>query len=266
MKYYSKDADKEVIQYQQTGDATQLLKKYDNFIKKYYQLITTGDINFQNYDIRMFLSYFLPDPELRKELRKGKYHSRKCKKEAKNAAEQIKHAFSELSKEEILHELIVLFLKCAQKYQKKGTTFSKYLYNAYRHELKRKVLELWKQNKPNRTIYYFDSVYKNQKQESEDQLIQKIEAPFRIELDEDLVLNHPLWLKGYYANDPFKQFTREERLILAKYYYEEYTDKEIGRLLGRNPKSIHRIRKRLITKLENMARRGEIKWIRWQKE
>lgn len=266
MKYYNKDTDKEVIHYQKTGDAIPLLNKYNNFIQKYYQLITTGEVNFQNYDIRMFLSYFLSEPSLRKELRKGKYHSKKCKREAKIIAEKIKQVFSELSKEEILHELIVLFLQCAQKYKQKGTTFSKYLYRMYKYELKNKVLELRKQNKPQRTIYYFDPIYEHPRQESEDQLIRRIEAPFHMELDEDLILNHPLWLAGQYANETFKQFTREERLILAKYYYEKYTDKEIGRLLGRNPKSIHRIRKRLIVKLENMAKRGEIKWIRWQKE
>jgi DNA-directed RNA polymerase specialized sigma24 family protein len=266
MNYYNKDTDKEVMQYQRTGDGTQLLKKYANFIQKYYQLLTTGDVNFQNYDIRMFLSYFIPDPALRKELRRGKYHSKRCKKEAKAVAEKIRQVFSELSKEEILHELIILFLKCAKKYKQKGTTFSKYLYKTYRNDLKEKILELRKQNKPKGTVYYFDPVYRNQKQESEDQLIKRMDAPFHIELDEDLALNHPLWLTGYYATNPFRQLTREERLILAKYYYEKCTDKEIGRLLGRNPKSIHRIRKKLIAKLENMARRGEIKWIRWQRE
>jgi DNA-directed RNA polymerase specialized sigma24 family protein len=264
MKCNKKDSDNEVLYYQQTNDASTLVDKYHNFLKKYHQLLTTGYINFHSYDLRFFLSTFIRDPLLRKEIRRGKFHSKRCKQEAKRVVQWIQQAFEGMSSEEIWHELIEVFLKSAKKYQPKGTTFTKYLYSSYRHDLRRHIFRLLEQHHPYQTIRYFDPMYHNNKMD-EEKLIQRILAPFHAEMEDDFALSHPLWIKGDYAVEPFKSLSKEERLILAKYYYEKRTDKEIGRLLGRHPKSIQRIRSRLIKKLTQMAKRGEIKWIRWQK-
>jgi DNA-directed RNA polymerase specialized sigma24 family protein len=259
MLYYSRDSDKQVMHYQKTGDAEPLIQKYANFLNKYYRLLAEETIDFSNYDIRYFISCYIADKQIRAGLR-GKYYSNKHKAMAYQVLKQIKQAFEGYSKQEIKHELIIILLKCAKRYQPEGKTFTKYLYRSFRYGLIRRIDKLLKNKSVDTSVHYFDEVHEGINWE--EQSIERMDQKLKIELDEDLALNDPLWLKGEKADNPFKQLTREERLILAKYYYEEYTDKQIGQLLGRNPKSIHRIRKRCVRKLEDMIRRGEIKWIR----
>ena len=77
-----------------------------------------------------------------------------------------------------------------------------------------------------------------------------------------LELSHPKWIHGDSSQFPFSDLKSHERYILAKYYYEGYTDKEIARMLPYHSKSIHRIRKRIQLQLQNMFNKGELKCLR----
>jgi DNA-directed RNA polymerase specialized sigma24 family protein len=257
------DLNQEVLEYQQTGDSKPLLDKYQNFINKYLRMFAHDVIDFENYDLRYFLSCYLKDKNDIRSLRRGKYHSQEIKSRAYGILHRLKKAFVQHEYNhhhryhEIESELIVPFLHLAKRFKGTGD-FSKYLYGAYRFELKRHLDQLLVTMRDIEDIFFYDSIYSN----GIEALEEKMDQPFSIELDDDLKLNDPNWLLGFTAAAPFDSFTREERLILAKYYYEEYTDKEIGQLIGRNPKSINRVRNNLKVKLEKRIHRGEVKWIR----
>lgn len=247
MKSLKNDTELLVEEFQQSNNSEALLLQYQPFINKYMMLFTSSTIPFKYYDIRYFLSFYLKDKEDMRSLRRGKYHSKEDISNANRITTYLKQAFEGYEDEEIYHELIIPFLECAKRYKFEGRTFNAYLYRTYKYALMRHINSLLF----NRFTIQ-DVSMQTPEQSILDQLSEKEEEPqLKIELDDLLSLNHPLWLAGVDTKEPFKQFTREERLILVKYYMEKNTDKEIGRLVGRNRRSINRSRLRAIRKLEN---------------
>lgn len=231
----------------------ELIKKYHNFLNKYYVMFAEGVINFENYDLRYFLSCYLKDKEDRRSLRKGKYHSKEDIANAYHVLKYLKKAFIGFNNKEIYHELLIPFLKCVNDYQEKNSHFKNYLYKTYKYNLMRHLNTLlFKRHGYIESEKFFVSFPKDE-EEKENTLV----------MDPGLELHHPLWLKGETARDPFNKFTREERLILIKYYLESKTDKEIGRLIGKSRKYINRKRNKIVNDIKEKLDRKEIKWARW---
>lgn len=254
MKSFKKGSETLIKEFQEASLADELLDKYKNFLSKYHQLLYKGVIDFNNYDIRKFLSCYLKDSDERRSFLKGKYHSKQDVANGYRILSYIRQAFQGFTSREVYHELIIPFLECAKRYRYINKSFNSYLYNTYRYELVRHINSILFQrfNVKHPLI---------EKHHIEIELKENVDE-LKIELDDDLSLNHPHWLNGKKTNDPFKQFTREERLILVKYYMEDYTDKEIGRLIGKHRKSVNRMRLKAIRKIKEDISKGEIKWIK----
>lgn len=248
-----------LVEYQLTSNSTPLIEAYRNYTKKYLRMFTKDVIDFEDYDSRDFLCCYMPDKEDVIALRRGKYHSRETKAKAYSVLHRLQKAFIYHDREEVQHELIIPFLVIAGRFKGNPEEFSRYVYGAYRYELKRHIDEVMKNVRDIPDIYYFDSPYEKNIEDKRDSTIV---------MDDDLSLNDPNWLTGKTAGAPFDSLTREERLIMAKYYFETIdgkrvnTDKKIGQLLGKNPKSIHRIRNRVKEKLRKQIESGEIKWMK----
>lgn len=252
MKSSRKDVNELVRLYQEENNAMPLLNHFQYHFDKYYTLLGLGIFNVRSYEMRSFLSNYIHDKEKRSRLL-GKYYTKEDVKDAKLILKYLMQAFKGYEKQEIYHELIIPFLVCAKRYQVKNSTFRSYLYKTYQYELMRHL---------NSILFQSFHAY------TQGPIYTDFEMPFEeqetldIFLEADLELNHPDWLTGKTATFPFNQFDREGRLILNKYYIEQYTDKEIGRLIGKNRRSVNRSRLRMVRKLQEMAQRREIKCIR----
>ena len=230
-------------------------------------LFAKEKIDFNSYEIRYFLSCYMNNKKERQSIRRGKYQKGKDKAKAYKILNNLCQAFAfheineDLEKDEIYHELLIPFLEIAHKYKNQGKSFGSYLKASYKFELKRHLDYMLNHRRKKNQLFYYDDVY-NEQENFEETCIEKINPSFIVHLDEDLVLNDPQWIQGKTASYPFDQLTIQQRLILAKYYYEGYTDKEIGQLIGRNLKSINRIRKKLECRIRSLIQKGEIKYIK----
>lgn len=247
--------DQSVLSYQETGDPEQLIAQYGNFINKYYFLIKNGNIDFSNYDIRCFLSCYVSDEGLSRSLRRGKYHSSETIASAYKVLRTLRHKLRNHNEKEMYHEILIPFLQLAQGYKQVGVGFDKYLYKAYKYELKRHLDNMkWDALDHGGLLYRDISVEEEWEEEIPEELV--------FEMDEQFELSDPRWIHGHRSGEPFSDLKPHERYILVKYYYEEYTDREIARMLPFNPKSIQRIRKRLTTYLQNLYDEGELRCLR----
>lgn len=254
MTSLKKNTEELVEYFQTTNNSDELLDKYKNFLNKYHQILCYGTIDFNNYDIRTFLCCYIKDKDDRSSMLRGKYHSTEDISNGYEVVKYIQQAFKGYESIEIYHELIIPFLECARRYKAMNKSFNSYLYKTYRYELMRHINSILFQR--------FNKLQPSSNETEVEVVLIEDMQELKLELDEDISLNHPDWLNGAKADKPFNQFTREERLILTKYYLENYTDKDIGRLVGRNRKSINRSRLRVVRKIKGDIQRGEIKWIR----
>jgi RNA polymerase sigma factor (sigma-70 family) len=249
--------DQSVLEYQTTGDSTKLVNQYKNFLNKYCTLFYSNTIDFRNYDIRCFLACYIEDKKLSNSLRRGKYHSSKTVAAAYKVLHYLRLKLRNHTYQELEHELLIPFLQCAKSYQPQGIGFAKYLYNSYRYELKRHLDRNIKLDAMDRHEILYRDIWVEDEWEEEE-----LPEHLTIEMDEHFELSDPNWIHGKKAGEPFSNLKPHERYILVKYYYEEYTDKEIARMLPYNPKSIHRIRMRLIKYFKELYDKGELKCIR----
>lgn len=255
------NADQYVLEYQATGISEQLVEQYKNFLNKYQMMFVNENVDFTNYDVRSFLSCYVKDPEIRRNLRRGKFHSSETRSIAYKILQYIKWALRQHHPKEIEAELVIPFLRCAKAYKQQGKSFNRYLYRVYRYELKRHIDKMPIDMLDQEKITYIDVWHDNFDWEvTED--VYDFERPLHIEMDDTLELSHPDWIHGDKSTEPFRLLKPHERYILVKYYYENHTDKEIAKMLPYNPKSIHRMRKRLVDYLYESYSKGDLKWIR----
>lgn len=252
--------DRLVEEYHNTGDSTRLVGTFQNFLNKYATMLWNDNVDYRNYDLRCFLACFIKDKDCRIRLRRGKFHSFDTRKRAEKVLQYLRFKLRNHSRDEIQAELVIPFLRCAQMYRSKGKSFEKYLYVAYRYTLKRHF--------DNIHLDVIDShgiLYGNLAEHEEEWEAEWEEKPaLAIEFDAGMELNDPAWIRGDKGacNPLFAELKPHERFIMAKYYYEELTDKDIARLLPYHPKSIARIRMRIKRQFQQLYNEGEIKWIR----
>lgn len=247
--------DQYVLLYQQTGNAEELIKQYENFLNKYMSMFQYNTIDFSNYDVRCFLACYISDESLSKSLRRAKYHSAEAMSTAQKVLRSLQHKLRNHNKKELFHEIVIPFLQLAKGYKQLGVGFDKYLYKAYKYELKRHLDNIKWDALDHGGLMYRDALHEEEwEEESQEELT--------FEMDEQFELSDPRWVHGKRSGEPFINLKPHERYILVKYYYEDYTDREIARMLPYNPKSIHRIRKRLEKHFMELYHKGELRCLR----
>ena len=112
---YSNDSEKQVFQYQKTGNSETLIDVYKNFLLKYYRVFANEHVDFANYDLRYFISCYMKDVTERRSLRRGKFRSNETKAKAYRIIHNLRKAFSkhqtnkDVLKDEIFCELLIPF-------------------------------------------------------------------------------------------------------------------------------------------------------------
>jgi RNA polymerase sigma factor (sigma-70 family) len=242
-------------QYTDEERAEYLLNKYDNFIQKYMNLFTIEVIDFNNYSIRSFLALHIADKSVRKKLRRGKLNP-EIKEQAVKVMKYLAFKLRHHSRTELYHELAIPFIYCVRSYKDIGVGFKRYLYKTFKFALKKHLDKIKLDGIDTHKVLYIDGLTEEQwsEEEEEYELVENI--------DGKLELNNPEWIHGDLSSPPFDTLKPHERYILAKYYYEEYKDREIARMLPYHPKAIHRIRMRMKKHFQELYDKGEMKWLR----
>ncbi|HOR42876.1 MAG TPA: branched-chain amino acid ABC transporter permease, partial [Atribacterota bacterium] len=110
----------------------ELLKVFNNFVLKYTALLYRSKYDLHDYDIRLFISLFIPDPEARRRLRRNQINHQTFKS-VNETMRGIHYMINRYWEEEDVKQTVQMtFLHCVSKYKRKGAIpFSGFLYSYF---------------------------------------------------------------------------------------------------------------------------------------
>ena len=118
--------------------AYKLIERFSPFFKKYITLLKTGQINWNDMEMKQFISSFIDDIELKKAL--GRKKQSACyRNEIHQKFNFILETYGALEEDEMLLDLQSLLLTIARRYEQIGKNFCAYVYNSYRYEVARHI-------------------------------------------------------------------------------------------------------------------------------
>lgn len=231
--------------------AVQLLEKFKPLFKKYTTLLTTGQINYNNYEQKLFVALFMDDPKLRKMLYGSGPISREARANIFYKFNFIKETYGNQDEEEIKTDLYIIFFILAKRYKRKNRSFCCYVYNTIRYEVFRRIQSF---TKDPANIHYRNFSFEDITKQGEKNI--DIEYIPDIALDADFSTNEDgmpsaMWIAGLSCSDAFSSLTPLERKILGKYYIENYNDKQLALEFNLHPNTCNLKRHRAIAKLAN---------------
>lgn len=256
--YESMDVDQLVFAYQ-SGDqdaAMQLLLRYGynldgeptRFLGKYYQLLVHGAYDLRDKDVRRFLQLYMHDGESRRVMT---YHLQDTttKKDAARVVNLLTTNVQKVEKEDVMQDLVLLFLDQAMKFEKKKkeVDFSGYLYNTYRY----KVYHLLQKK-----LFSYDVLTQEERVMFDEDLIgeQGIEIKDEWFYEETVLKDEPElgldWVQGN-CHEVYKVLSVLERLIIKLAYDRKMTDEQIARQLGFHRNTIWKYRNEAQNKVED---------------
>lgn len=213
----------------------ELLERFHPLFKKYVILLTTGQINFKNTEQRQFVKLFMDKKHLQQALNR--------KNPGENYREQISQLFNFIiegyghkPEEEIYDDMRVIFLLLLKRYKNIGRSFCCYVYNLFKYEVCR-MIQKYQKNPINfhykiATLDECARVTVDDYSEIEDSIY-----------EDDMGLPDMSWVKGETCSDLFSQLTSEERIIISKYYLQDWADKQIAELLDMHINTVNQRRK-----------------------
>ena len=233
---FNEDADN-IIKTEAKESANKLLERFSPFFKKYVTLLKTGQVDWDDMEMKQFISNFIDDIELKKALarKKQKAHYRN---EIHQKFNFIIETYGELSEEEILLDLQTLLLIIAQRYKQMGKNFCAYVYNSYRYEVARHIKKYIKNplNISYKNLQYEDCI--NGTSDFE------IQNSYEDNYYEDLTcIPNTSWIQGQNCSDIFSCLSPLDRKILVKYYLEEWKDGQIAENLGMHINTVNQKRR-----------------------
>lgn len=226
--------------------ANELLEKFSPLFKKYTTLLKSGQIDWDDMEMKQFVCNFIDDIELKRALSRKKQRA-VYRNEIYKKFNFIIETYGALTEEEMLIDLQTLLLVIAKRYKQIGKNFCAYVYNSYRYEVARHIKKF--------TINPLNITYKNLQYEdcingSDDF---KIEQSYEDNYYEDVTgIPNMSWIQGHSCSDIFSDISPLERKILVKYYLEEWKDGQIADSLGMHINTVNQKRRRAA---RNIARK-----------
>lgn len=217
--------------------AQKLLEKFSPLFKKYTTLLKTGQIDWDDLEMKQFVMNFIDDIELKRALARKKQKAT-YRNDIYQKFNFIIETYGELSEEEILLDLQTLMLTIAQRYKQMGKNFCAYVYNSYRYEVARHIKKFIKNpiNITYKNLQYEDCINGNHNFE----LCQSYEDNYY----EDLTgIPNMSWIQGQNCSDIFNCLSPLDRKILVKYYLEEWKDGQIADSLGMHINTVNQKRR-----------------------
>ncbi len=231
--------------------ASELIDMFSPYINKYIKMLKENIIDLNNKDSRFFILLFVSDAKLRKQLHRSKQPS-EARKAAYDALSFINKTCTLLTEEDITQELIMILLILAKRYkQSQGKNFfTGYVYNVFRYELFRRVIEI---TGDPLTFSAVSNLNYNDEENEEDNNFTN-DPNLHIEVafidSEDNVLDYN-WEQGHTCSEEFLELTTFERKILKMSYQDGFDDKAIGERVGMHRHTIRTRKKEAIDKVRS---------------
>ncbi len=243
--------DELVIRYQEGDNSCGilLLDAFEPYLIKFLKIIQDGLLNLNDKDSCKFISLFIADEEIRKNLTKTN-QSVGIRNEAHKTASFLSQTCSCMSSDDIKQELRVTFLTLAKRWKKGGvkTNFCGYIYNSFRYELHRNLIETIKD-----PLSY--KAYMNIRYDDTDVISEYEDYKKDIDFDDVLmlVIEDELdnsWIEGITCSDMFIALTPLQRSIVKHYYIDGLTDQKIASKLKMHVNTIFIHRRKAVNLLK----------------
>lgn len=235
-KQFQKDADETDI-YIAKHSGEQLLIKFQPLFKKYHKLLTTAQIDWNDIEMKQFISNFIDEPDLKKALARKKQKA--CyRNDIHQKFNFVVETYGSIDESELETDLQTLFLVIAQRYKQIGKNFCAYVYNSYKYEVARHIKKFIKNplNITYKNLTYEDCINGDHDFE--------IEQSYEDNYYEDLTgIPNLSWIQGQNCSDIFSCLTPLDRKILVKYYLEEWKDGQIADSLGMHINTVNQKRR-----------------------
>ena len=240
-KQFISDDEETLIASKEAAD--ELLERFSPLFKKYLMLLKTGNIDYYDPEMKMFVLSFIDVPALQKALRRTKIR-KNFKAEIDKKFKFIVETYGNNSEEEISRDLRLLFLTIAKRYKQMGRSFCGYLYNTYRHEVSRHIKKYTRDpiNIPYRILEFEECINGG--------IDEAYEMTYEDNYYENSIGIPDIgWITGNDCSEIFSMLNPMERKILVKYYLEEWNDRQISEAFGIHINTVNQKRRLAIQKI-----------------
>lgn len=226
-KYYhlSEDEMQALIVRAKAGDPKgqeELLKVFDNFVMKYCALLYRGKYDLHDYDIRRFISLFIPDRSISVRLTRNQINHATYK-----AVNEVMRGINYMVRRygdeiDVRQTVQVTFLQCIARYERRGSIpFSGFIYSYFFYLLKKNVdFFLISQVGRNTFPLHTDDSVSSSFTNSEDQSYSNVPMTASVE---DLLGPEQIdeyWVMGETAVFPFDRLTVHQRQLIKWRYID----------------------------------------------
>lgn len=224
-----------------------LIQKFEPLLKKYYSLLKTGQINFDDSEMKRFVMSFIGDPSLKAALKRSR-QSAEFRHPILQGFNFIKETYGDLPDEDIMTDLQMLLLVLAKRYKQVGRNFAGYVYNVFCYEVSRHIKKFIKDPA---NIHYRNVQYEDYMQIYEDSTIEECAFEDKI-YENNMGVPDMSWIQGLGCSDTFQNLEPIERKLLIKYYLEDYNDRQIAEEFGMHINTVNQKRRRAVVKLASV--------------
>lgn len=221
----------------------ELLQRFQPLFRKYIILLRTGQINFKDKEMKLFIYSFLDSEKVKNEIKKPVIKN-EYKREIYERFNFIKETYGTLSEEEILIDLEVIFMTIAKRYKQMGRSFCGYLYNSFRYEVYRHIKKFLRDpiNIPYRHTQFEDFMATM----DEDGFEEVYDDGF---YEKNLGIPDMKWIAGESCGKQFEKLSNMERKLIIKYYLEDWNDRQISEEFGIHINTVNQKRRSAIMKI-----------------
>lgn len=202
-----------------TRDQAKLLQVFSNFVQKYTSLLYRSKYDLHDYDIRLFISLFIPDPEVRRRLRRNQINH-KTYKAVNDTMRGIHYMINRYCEEDDVRQTVQMtFMHCVNKYKRKGSIpFSGFIYSYFYFVLKKNVdtFLIYQLGRKSFPLYTDDGVSSAFADEnvSHSTVVPETESLEDIIMGSINVDFDERWVLGDTAMFPFDELTTQQRQLV----------------------------------------------------
>ncbi len=209
--------------------AEELIVGFEPYLNKYIGLLKYDAVDIRNRDTRSFLSLFVNDKAIRISLARSKF-PKQAYKAVHDVAAMLNKTCEGIDEEDLRQELIVVLLTLAKRFKKQGKkkNFCGYVYNTFRYEIARRIMDITRDPlvfRIHSNIRFDDEIYETEEEDT----TSSIPGMPVVEDDDDLGNN---WVLGHTCSEEFLDLTRLERLVLKMSLVDGIEDTIIAQKLG----------------------------------
>lgn len=233
----------ETIKRQSREAMQELLNRFYPLFKKYLLLFTTGHINYSNTEQRAFVRLFMGNNVLKKALF-TKRLTRDMKHKIEHKFNFVVEGYGNQTEEEMYGDMYLIVMTLAKRYKDTGRSFCCYVYNLFKYEMFR-VVQAYQENPAN--IHY--KVTELNDESNLKPVNDDYSSVENGDIEDEQGIPTIEWIRGETCNRAFQSLNMEERMVITKYYLQNWSGRQVADLLGVHENTANQKRKNAIKKL-----------------